>query len=267
MKHVHVRHRMTIGPVNRCIYCDATGVKLTDEHIVPKGIGGRLELLQSSCEPCQRKIQPVEDELMNFPFQPARRAHDLRGHQGRRGRPITIRHKTTNQPLSIPVADFPVYYPLAKFLPGPPLLLLGQPQDLPLLCDWQIVYADALADRDAKFAKLGLKLADIVQFPRPRLFARFLAKIAHAYASAQHFDGHCPDFQPYLHKLARGDTPISGRTLIGNAPTPNSTPPGPGHFTTLLPIPPDRKTHLGCEIRLFGSITPWTYLVIVGRLK
>jgi hypothetical protein len=266
MPAIPVPHRMTIGPVNRCIYCGATGVELTDEHIVPKGIGGRLELLQSSCVPCQRKIQPVEDELMNVPFQPARRAHNLRG-QGKRGRPITIRHKATNEILSIPVADFPVYYPLAKFLPGPPMLLFGKPKDLPLLCDWQIIYADPKAVRDAKFAKLGLKLPDLVQFPQPRLFARFLAKIAHAYASARHFDGDCPDFQPYLHKLARGDTPISGRTLIGNAPTSLQTPPGGGHFTTLVAIPPDRKTHLGCEIRLFGSITPWTYLAVVGRLK
>jgi hypothetical protein len=264
---IQVPHRMTIGPVNRCIYCNATGVPLTDEHIVPKGIGGRLELLLYSCVRCQTKIQPVEDELMNFPFQAARRAHNLLG-QGKRDRPITLQHKSTGQKLEIPVADFPVYYPLVKFLPGPPRMFGGQHRNWPLLCDYQVIYADLAKDRDAKLAKLGLSLPDILYLPKSTLFVRLLAKIAHAYACAMHFQGQQPDFQPYLHRLARGDTKLSGATLIGNAPAPlHARHKGPGHITELSVLPFNQAEYLVCQIRLFGSITQWVYLAVVGKVR
>jgi hypothetical protein len=39
--------------VGRCIYCDATG-SLTDEHIVPYFLGGKMTLPASSCQRCQK---------------------------------------------------------------------------------------------------------------------------------------------------------------------------------------------------------------------
>ncbi len=40
------------GPVNRCIYCGADDCRLTDEHIVPFGLGGTAVLKKASCIPC-----------------------------------------------------------------------------------------------------------------------------------------------------------------------------------------------------------------------
>jgi hypothetical protein len=41
-------------PVGRCIYCGASDCELTDEHIIPFGLGGADILPKSSCKPCAR---------------------------------------------------------------------------------------------------------------------------------------------------------------------------------------------------------------------
>lgn len=38
-------------PVNVCIYCGGTGA-LSDEHIIPFGLGGRWVLPKASCAEC-----------------------------------------------------------------------------------------------------------------------------------------------------------------------------------------------------------------------
>ena len=49
---------------DRCIYCDISGEARTDEHIIPKSIGGRLILPTATCVACQNKInKEIEDPL------------------------------------------------------------------------------------------------------------------------------------------------------------------------------------------------------------
>ncbi len=38
--------------IGRCIYCGAENVTLTDEHIIPFGLGGNWILPKSSCKAC-----------------------------------------------------------------------------------------------------------------------------------------------------------------------------------------------------------------------
>lgn len=48
-----VRH----APLGRCMYCLATagaGLALTEEHLLPRALGGRLTLRDAVCEPCRR---------------------------------------------------------------------------------------------------------------------------------------------------------------------------------------------------------------------
>src|SRR5258708_6900327 len=46
-----------------CIYCGARDVKLTDEHVVPFGFGGNVELLEASCVPCAEETSKCEREI------------------------------------------------------------------------------------------------------------------------------------------------------------------------------------------------------------
>ncbi|HEY9024102.1 MAG TPA: HNH endonuclease, partial [Burkholderiaceae bacterium] len=42
------------APLGRCLFCLAKGVPLTEEHLVPRALGGRLTLRDAVCEPCRR---------------------------------------------------------------------------------------------------------------------------------------------------------------------------------------------------------------------
>jgi hypothetical protein len=264
---VSVTTRLPVGPVNRCIYCGATDVELTDEHIIPEGMRGRLELLKASCVPCQRKINIVETDLMKHAFHPIRRALELRGNKTKRGAPISIRLNNSERRISVPVADFPIYLALPIFLHGLPGLGTGRPRNFGPYCDYEFIYANGKPYFDQKLAALGLAKEDIVKFAHPVIFCRFLAKIAHAYASAMRFGGQCPPFQPYLQKFVRGDTPILGATFVGNTLRQPIKSSGEGHQTVLFPTADAKgKRFLLCQIRLFGTVTAWTYTVAVGRI-
>jgi len=50
---------MTHGPTNfptkgKCIYCGASDVKLSDEHIVPLAFGGQHVIQEASCSDCAK---------------------------------------------------------------------------------------------------------------------------------------------------------------------------------------------------------------------
>jgi hypothetical protein len=49
--------------VGRCIYCGSTD-QLSDEHIVPAGLGGDQILYKASCESCRLKIKVIEDSCL-----------------------------------------------------------------------------------------------------------------------------------------------------------------------------------------------------------
>ena len=64
--------------IGRCIYCDTTTGPLTDEHVVPLALGGKMVLKKSVCEPCRVitsrcESNPIQDNwvqlraALNFP--------------------------------------------------------------------------------------------------------------------------------------------------------------------------------------------------------
>jgi hypothetical protein len=54
----------------RCIYCltPMPESKLTEEHVIPKGLGGTLVLLNGSCTTCQRNIHRIETHVIRRYF-------------------------------------------------------------------------------------------------------------------------------------------------------------------------------------------------------
>jgi hypothetical protein len=265
---IPVVSRLTSGPLNYCIYCGATGVTLTDEHIVPEGMNGKYELLRACCVPCQKIIHVFETDLMKHAFQPIRRALGLRGSKTKKGAPIKLRLNKSERRITVPVSEFPIYLPVPIFLFGPPGLVTNRRRDYWPLCDYKFVFANGKSYFDAKLAALGLRFADISKLPNSREFCRFLAKVAHSYAVARAFEGAVPPFQPYLRKFILGKTPLQGGTLIGNSldQLVASVKGDPGSMTLLFEIPQNNRRYLAAEIRLFGTATNWRYVVIVGRI-
>jgi hypothetical protein len=56
------------APLGRCMYCLATGVKLSEEHLIPKSLGGRLTLRDAVCEPCRIATGRLEQATLDRDF-------------------------------------------------------------------------------------------------------------------------------------------------------------------------------------------------------
>ena len=50
-------------PVGQCIYC-GRGESLSDEHVIPFGLGGKLVLPKASCPACADKTKAFEQRLL-----------------------------------------------------------------------------------------------------------------------------------------------------------------------------------------------------------
>lgn len=59
-----VRH----APLGRCLYCLAGGVPLTEEHLIPRALGGRLTLPDAVCDPCRRITGRLEQATLDREF-------------------------------------------------------------------------------------------------------------------------------------------------------------------------------------------------------
>ncbi len=69
--------KKVFDPVGVCIYCGATS-DLRLEHIVPAGLGGNLELPDSSCSECEKITSAFELKVLRNELLPIRSAQNLR---------------------------------------------------------------------------------------------------------------------------------------------------------------------------------------------
>lgn len=75
-------------PVGRCIYCNKTK-DLTLEHIIPFGLGGRLELPESSCPSCCKITSDFEHTCLRTMYGPLRLLYDLPSRR-KKSRPLKL---------------------------------------------------------------------------------------------------------------------------------------------------------------------------------
>lgn len=84
------------SPVGRCIYCGNTD-DLTVEHIIPFGLGGRLELPNSSCHICCKLTSDFEHTCLRTMYGPLRLLYDLPSRR-KKSRPRKLRLKVKHTP-------------------------------------------------------------------------------------------------------------------------------------------------------------------------
>lgn len=96
-----------------CIYCGATGVRLTDEHIVPYSLGGSHVIREASCLSCaditkrfeQRAARDLWGDARTSFNAPTRRKRERRSH-------IVIRdQRQPSKNLRIPASEYLEKYP------------------------------------------------------------------------------------------------------------------------------------------------------------
>ena len=76
------------SPVGHCIYCGNT-TGLTVEHVIPYGLGGRIELPESSCHECSKLTSAFEHTCLRTMYGPLRLLYDLPSRR-RKKRPKTL---------------------------------------------------------------------------------------------------------------------------------------------------------------------------------
>lgn len=78
----------TYGVVGNCIYCGSSQ-QVSDEHIIPLGLGGRLVLPQSSCSICSEKTSKLERTCMRTMYGALRLLYGLPSRR-KKSRPKTL---------------------------------------------------------------------------------------------------------------------------------------------------------------------------------
>ena len=56
------------APLTCCMYCLGAGVPRTEEHLIPRALGGRLTLRDAVCEPCRRLTGRFEQATLDREF-------------------------------------------------------------------------------------------------------------------------------------------------------------------------------------------------------
>lgn len=273
-EHITFSGRMAFGkPSGRCIYCGSDGGTdgLSDEHIVAYCLAIDTYLPAASCQPCAKKTSYLEGYAGRQIFGPMRVHFKI---QSRRKRikldPIDVIFKKAHggeERRQIPREKLPPIVVL-PILEPPGIFHDQQPAPITKFENWQWIAEDP-AIRMNKLLQPGDAGWEIHSEVKPLVFARMLAKIAHAVTVG--WLG-LDSFKPYLRPLILGENE-NAAYLVGGAEPP--TAPGPAqqysektlhHILKIIPMSsPGKPDLLAASIRLFLHIGTPTYWVIVGE--
>lgn len=254
----------TYRSVGRCIYCGSDEPPLSDEHIIPFGIGGRLLLPNASCETCRNATSKTETKFQNLMIGPFRSSMRFPKRNGkgkpRRGR-LELTLGTPEKPLGkklIPASEWPHILPL-PLLPAPSLLFgpWRQSPKISLVC-----HTDKL---DPLRAKYGPARSPEYRWDIPT-FAAVLAKIAHSFAFAEAGGDELSTFDLFLPRIIIDGARAIPTDFVGGTMKPLA------NVNTLHQLAlwtglseKAQKQYLAVGVRLFSYMPSPAYQVIVGE--
>lgn len=262
----------------KCIYCGASGVTLTEEHVIPYAIGKNATILEGACcEECQRIIQPYEQEVLKKQLGVFRAMVEAPT-RNKKDRPKTIAlplveydaEGTVLRDLGvseIPIADGPLILNLWQ---SPPPLILGEELN-PAHAGgkpWRYIErnrADPILLRAAE--EYGIEKVGFRVPPVNRLhYLRWLGKTAHAYVAAELG---IDSFEPLLTDLilTRSD---DVEQFVGDMSGVASLEGATGHtFKITLGETPEELGDAGGLLVVFmqfwGDLGSPPHLIVIGR--
>lgn len=192
--------KVIYSPANRCIYCGATDVPLYDEHIWPDGLGGKHILPKSSCKPCEALInKEFEQYSLRHIFGLIRHKLGIRSSKKRPAQPVrlSVQRGAYQQTVIADEGHIPANLVLPVF-PLPTVMFNKPPTRTIQISVW-VWRSD---DYDALLSRYhALSLSGSLD---PYKVARFVAKIAHAFGTANLGDV----FKPRLPDIILGKTDL-----------------------------------------------------------
>ena len=251
--------RLYNGPVNRCIYCGATGVPLSREHTLPRSLGGidRFVIQKASCSDCADITSKFETHVSRELFGAVRAKHLMpTNHKNDRptSMPLLVKKGDKEEQIDVSIEDYPALVPLLLFEPPthvdkrpfrPGISVIGTTLSGPPIQKVQ----EALRI-DGFTVTVSFKAVD---------FARLIAKIAYGYAIINF--GPALIDTAYVRQTILKQVDDVGRWVgcIGNQPPPRSN-----NIHELRALTVDGDIHV--YVRLFANYETPEYCTVVGRL-
>lgn len=253
--------------VGECIYCGSKN-DLTDEHIVPHGLGGTWILPKSSCKACAKITGKIERSCLRSML------GDLRSWRTIRRRRRSKKDKYIPRPMFAQIGNKLVPYATSSSderldaammiaLDIPTILSGKSPRNRQFLRGYWVNAAMGNKAKETAIAinKPAQRIVSQASF-HPELFSKMLAKIAHAHAMADE----AGEFKPLLPPYIVGDAKHITGFLVGGEPDPlpkSNT----SIEASLLRVRSSTDTkYLLSRIRLFGDLGAPVYYVVVGEL-
>lgn len=245
----------TYQPIGYCIYCNATGGKLSKEHIIPLGLNGNLILPEASCDDCSKVTSRFERTCLRDMMGPLRLRLKLKTrHKKDRPKelPVLFIDKDGNEEIiDVPVDKLPLLC-LGARLPPPGIMVGDSPSEDrggEIICR----FSDDI-ESITKKKKVHLGKLDFLSF------RKMLAKIAHGYAIANAD----VNFEPFLPDLILGkantETYLVGGSHFESKPEPILHNIQIGHCLI------NDVLHLYVVIQLFAFMGMPAYNIIVGKV-
>jgi hypothetical protein len=245
-----------------CIYCGASGVRLTDEHVIPLSLGGFHILDGASCDDCADITTKFERDVARDMWGDARNSYNApsRRKKERKTHIILRDPDVPGRRVRVPYSEYPAAMVFYKM--GRAGLLEGLPDTVDVSSVWQLV---AISDRDKakQFeGKWGVKLTSRFKHV-PDSFARLLAKIGYCNLlctlNPSEFRPIC---LPYILGTKKNPSYVVGGAFEIAAPSP-----GLGYVLNTAGFIRNDRLMLITEIRLFADNGTPTYHVVVGDVS
>ena len=246
----------------RCIYCPATD-GLTDEHIIPMALGGRLVLQNASCRACAKITRNFERIVTREMYWPLRLRLGVKGSRKHKDRPthwpgvLTDDDKITE--MAIEVGKLPTIYGILEMAPpgfttGEPLTEGNPPMKVHIKMDQSEV------DQFLKEYEAGKFKFEVTLQWGP--FSRMIAKICHGYAiSVLGLEG----IEFFLPPLILGASHHLAQ-FVGGISHPEHALRPPTDISLALFGKPNGELYVIGRTTIFGNDRFPTYETVIGRI-
>lgn len=253
--------RNEVRTIGRCIYCGSTEQPLTNEHIIPQGLGGREFLGAASCPDCCLLTGRFEQDVQRDMVWPLRIELGMRG--TRRRRPpdaieieaFSERYemvKTSVAPNAVPASAALPHFP-------PPGYLAGRDPNEIIDPPYSEIHTFGNVLRIIRAVRSGVY--GVSRVIPAFSFMRMLAKIGHCEAIARIG----PDLDSLLCNVIRGMGQNCSHFVGSFADTAAAQDDGVSHWIQLEAVDFQGRKLLVASIRLFAIAAGPMYQVVIGQ--
>lgn len=254
--------RKTYQPFGKCIYCDKED-KLSDEHIIPFGLGGTLVLPQASCPSCCDKTSRFERTILRGELWPVRVYRAMQSYRKHKkapnSYPLVVVRDGREETVQLPLDRYPILVPFPDFAPA---RLVTGAVSRPGIDVAGIINVSFGSDPTQVLRDLGATSFKSDINTHPVQFAQMVAKIGYSMAAATGalslIKGHSS-----IREVIRGENNCVG-DYVGTLTYPLTKHSDQLHRVIVLP---DSNTgQLVADVQLFSDSQAPRYGVLLGEL-